>query len=119
MNNVQIYLIVEGQTERTFVRDVLAPVIATSGLLLYPVLIGKPGHKGGDLRFERAKSDIGQFLKQRSDTYISTMFDYYRISPIWPGRYQITQQLKIWISMQIPKRSMIIQQKHHRNILNN
>jgi len=79
MNSVDIYIVVEGPTEQTFVRDVLAPQMAHEGIYLHPVLIGKPGHKGGDVRFIRAKNDIGNFLRQRSDTYISTMFDYFRI----------------------------------------
>ena len=95
MNSVHVYLVVEGQTEQTFIRDVLAPRIASHGIFLYPRLIGKPGHKGGDIRFERASIDIGEFLKQRSDTYISTMFDYFRISPAWPGRNTVNEQLAL------------------------
>ena len=85
MNSVEVYIIVEGQTEQTFVREVLAPEMGHKGIYLYPVLIGKPGHKGGDIRFERAKEDIGKFLKQRSNTYISTMFDYSGLETSWPG----------------------------------
>jgi hypothetical protein len=85
MSNSNVYVIVEGQTEQTFVRELLAPEIACQGVYLHPVLIGKPGHKGGDIRFERAKVDIGTFLKQRSDSHISTMFDYFRLDSNWPG----------------------------------
>ena len=85
MSNVNAYVIVEGQTEQTFVRDLLAPEMACKGVFLHPALIGKPGHKGGDIRFERAKEDIGRFLRQRSNTYISTMFDYFRLESEWPG----------------------------------
>jgi hypothetical protein len=85
MSNIDVYIIVEGQTEQTFVRDVLAPEMGHKGIFLYPARIGKPGHKGGDIRFKRAKGDIVRFLKQRQDTCISTMFDYFRIEPGWPG----------------------------------
>ncbi|RJP30632.1 MAG: DUF4276 family protein [Candidatus Omnitrophota bacterium] len=94
MSSIHIYIIVEGQTEQTFVRDVLAPQIAHKKIYLYPALIGKPGHKGGDIRFERARSDIEKFLKQRGDAYISTMFDYYRINGNWPGRANVHQQMQ-------------------------
>ena len=93
MNSVDIYIVVEGATEQTFVRDVLAPHMAQERIYLNPVLIGKPGHKGGDVRFVMAKNDIGNFLKQRSDTYISTMFDYFRIDSNWPGREEARQQI--------------------------
>lgn len=89
MSNINVYVIVEGQTEQTFVREVLAPVMGHKGIFLHPALIGKPGHKGGDIRFERAKGDIGRFLKQRSSTYISTMFDYFRLESSWPGNISI------------------------------
>lgn len=86
MNNAEIYIIVEGQTEQTFIRDLLGPTLSCKGIYLFPALIGNPGHKGGNIRFERAKRDIGNFLKQRPDIYVSTMFDYYGIETTWPGR---------------------------------
>ncbi|HAL45655.1 MAG TPA: hypothetical protein DCP47_07055 [Phycisphaerales bacterium] len=85
MSNAEVYIICEGQTEQTFIRDVLAPEMAHKGIFLRPALIGKPGHKGGYIHFDRAKSDIEKFLKQRPDTYVSTMFDYFRLEPNWPG----------------------------------
>ena len=94
MSSVTIYIIVEGQTEQTFVRDLLAPQMAHKEIYLHPVLIGKPGHKGGDIRFDRAKKDIGNFLKQRKDIYISTMFDYFRIDSKWPGRAEVRRQIR-------------------------
>lgn len=94
MNSVDIYIVVEGQTEQTFVRDVLAPHMAHKKIYLRAALIGKPGHKGGDIRFKRAKKDIGNFLKQRQDTYISTMFDYFRIDSMWPGRAEVSRKIR-------------------------
>jgi len=92
MSNIDVYLVVEGQTEQTFVRDVLAPKMGQMGIYLYPALLGKPGHKGGDVRFDRAKNDIGNFLKQRDDIFVSTMFDYAFIDGNWPGRTSIRRQ---------------------------
>jgi len=62
MSSVDIYIVVEGQTEQTFVRDVLAPQMAHREIYLHPALIGKPGHKGGDVRFERAKNAESRFI---------------------------------------------------------
>ncbi len=89
MNSVEVYIIVEGLTEQTFIRDLLAPIFSDKRVFLHPSVIGKPGHKGGNIRLDRAKSDIVKFLKQRSDTYVSTMFDYYGIDQEWPGRSDI------------------------------
>ena len=94
MNSVVIYIVVEGQTEQTFVRDVLAPQMADKGIYLHSALIGKPGHKGGYVRFDRAKIDICNFLRQQNDTYISTMFDYFRIDSKWPGIEEVHRQVQ-------------------------
>jgi len=92
MNSANVYLVVEGQTEQTFVRELLAPELAIKGVFLHPVLIGKPGHKGGDVRFERAMIDIAMLLQQRRDTYVSTMFDFFRIDSNWPGKALLTRR---------------------------
>jgi hypothetical protein len=90
---IEVYIICEGPTEQTFIRDVLAPERAHKNIFLYPILIGKPGHQGGNIKFDRAKRDIGLFLKQRPDTYVSTMFDYFRLDPNWPGNEKIEGKL--------------------------
>ena len=80
------YVVVEGHTEQTFIRDILAPYLYPKNIYLKASLIGKPGHKGGNVKFDRAQSDIVMFLKQRSDIYVSTMFDYFRLDTDWPGQ---------------------------------
>jgi len=91
--SVDIFIVVEGPTEQTFVRDVLAPQMALQEIYLYPALIGKPGHKGGNVNFNRAINDIGKFLRQRKDTYITTMFDYFRIDADWPGKDEVSRRI--------------------------
>ncbi len=93
MSNVEVIIICESQTEQTFIRDVLAPEMGVKGIYLHPALIGKPGHKGGDISFQRAVIDIEAFLKQRVDTYVSTMFDYFRLETNWPGKQDIIGNL--------------------------
>ena len=85
-NYINIYVIVEGQTEQSFVRNILAPYLGIRNIFPFPALIGKPGHKGGYVSLERAKTDISNFLKQRHDTIITTMIDYYGLEGSWPGR---------------------------------
>jgi len=75
---VRIYIVAEGQTEIAFVRNLLIDPFANLGVYLYPILIGKPGHKGGVISYQRAKSDIIRFLKQERNTFCTTMFDYFR-----------------------------------------
>lgn len=88
-----IYLVVEGQTEQTFVRDILAPYMAISGVYLHPAVIGRFGHKGGNVKFDRACIDIRNYLRERRDTYVTTMFDFFRIDSQWPGKDQLNNSM--------------------------
>ena len=85
----EVIVIVEGQSEQSFLRSVLAPYLSESSCFIRAQLIGKPGHKGGCVSFERFSRDVGKALKQREDTYISSMFDYFRLDPNWPGMDEI------------------------------
>lgn len=117
MSNVEVYIIVEGKAEHTFVREILAPNMAMRGIYLHPSLIGSPGHKGGDIRFERAKSDIGNFLKQRPDIYVSTMLDYFRIDSDWPGKEQISRQVKSGAVLSAAKKAELLEEATRQKVV--
>ncbi len=82
--NSEVYLVVEGATEQLFVERILAPYCAMYGVYLHPTQVPKKGEKGGDVRFARVKTCVGNFLKQRSDTRVGTFFDYYGLKD-WPS----------------------------------
>jgi hypothetical protein len=84
-NFKEIYAIVEGPTEQQFIEKVLAPYLAPKNIFLYAAILRKPGENGGDVKFSRAKNDIEKFLKQRADTQVTLMVDYYGIRNDWPG----------------------------------
>ena len=109
MSSVEIYIVTEGQTEQTFIRDVLAPNMAMKGIYLHAMLIGNPGHKGGDVRFSRAQQDIEKILQQRSNTYVSTMFDYFRIDSNWPGKKELEQQINQGRNLSVTEKAQILQ----------
>lgn len=83
----EVFIIVEGRTEQTFIENILKPEFSYKGVMLHPCQIGNPGHKGGNINIDRFLNDFEKFLKQRNDTYISTMFDYYGIDSNWPGYF--------------------------------
>jgi hypothetical protein len=119
MSNVEVRIIVEGPTEQIFVRDFLAPAMSMKGIYLHAARIGSPGHKGGDIRFERAKSDIGNFLRQRPDTYVSTMFDYFRIDSDWPGREDIRGKINSGAALSAAEKAGLMEEATHRKIVEN
>jgi len=93
MNNfAEIVAIVEGKTEQIFIQDIVSPYLAQKSIYITPIIISKPGQKGGDVKFSRAKNDIGLHLKQRSDTFLTLFVDYYGIKSDWPGLKKAKKQ---------------------------
>ena len=84
----RVIAVVEGQTEQGFVRDVLAPLLVPRKVYMTAQIVGKPGRKGGDCRYERAKRDVLALLRQETDTVVTTMFDFYALPNSWPGRVE-------------------------------
>lgn len=83
---VRVHVLVEGQTEETFVKDVLQAHFNQRQIYLFPRLIGKLGHRGGIGEYPRARRDILATLKQESRVFCTTMFDYYGMPDSWPQR---------------------------------
>ena len=81
---IEVIAIVEGKTEQVFVESVLQPYLAQQNIFISATQVSKPGQKGGDVRFSRVSRDIERHLKQRPDTYVTTLVDYYGVKE-WPG----------------------------------
>jgi hypothetical protein len=81
----RVRVIVEGQTEESFVGSVLAPTLYQHEVYLTPILLGVPGHKGGRPNYARVKKDILLHLRQDQTAYCSTMLDFYGLGPDFPG----------------------------------
>lgn len=82
---VEIVAIVEGKTEEIFIKNILQPHLANKNIFITPIIVSKPGQKGGDVKFSRVKNDIEKHLKQRPDTYLTLFVDFYGIKSDWPG----------------------------------
>lgn len=79
-------MIGEGQTEETFVRDVLAPQMFGRDISLQPRLVGtSPTGRGGSLSRDRVLRFIRNTLRERTDTYVTTFFDLYELRGDFPG----------------------------------
>ncbi len=82
---VRVYIVVEGPTEESFVNQVLGPALWPRQVYLTPIIIGSPGHKGGNVNYARVKKDVLLQLKQDKTAYCSTMFDLYGLGAGFPG----------------------------------
>ena len=83
---IRIYVICEGQTEEMFVNEMLSEPFRLLGIYLQPSLIGKPGHKGGNFKFERVLTDVQKFLLNDTKSYCTTFFDFYGLPEDFPGK---------------------------------
>ena len=108
MSRVQV--LVEGQTEQTFVEEMLAPALGLVGVWVYPKVVGKPDHKGGVGEWQRAKRDLIAFLKQDRVAFCTTMFDYYGMPDSWPGRSAAE-------SRPLPQRAQTVEAAIHKEIV--
>jgi hypothetical protein len=86
---IRLNIIVEGLTEETFVRDLLAPHLGQHHVFTQARSVEtgrRKGHifRGGLDRYEKVRKDIKSWLKQESAALVSTMFDYYALPKDFP-----------------------------------
>jgi hypothetical protein len=87
----RVLILVEGQTEERFVKDVLAPAFFGRGLFFNPTqLVTKlvkhgPRFKGGVTSFARFKQDAQRLLGRAGGALVTTMLDYYGLPEDFPG----------------------------------
>jgi len=80
----ELVVIAEGETEQTFVRDVLSAHLSLHDISSWAVLPGKNRKRGGVKPWNTAFPDIIRTLKEQR--FCTTMFDYYAMPADWPGR---------------------------------
>lgn len=80
----RVLVLVEGPTERAIVDHALAPALGGKGVYLYPRVVGKPGHKGGN-RFAIVLRELKALIRQEPASTVTMLFDYYGLPNDWPG----------------------------------
>lgn len=78
----RVYVVVKGQTEESFVNEVLAPALTPRRIYLYPILLAS---KGGNVNYFRVQKDVLRQLKQDRSAYCTTMLDFYGLGKDFPG----------------------------------
>ena len=87
----RLHVLVEGQTEETFVRDVLAPHLQAGGVTPIPVLLKtkrvKSGgaFRGGVTSSQQVIGDLRRLLRDTEAVAITTVIDYYGLPSDFPG----------------------------------
>lgn len=85
-NNTRVNILVEGQTEETFVREVLAPHLGNFQVWATArVVRTSKGHMGGAVSFGKIHNQVSLWCKQDPTSKITTLFDLYGLPPDFPG----------------------------------
>ena len=97
----RLFVLVEGETEETFVNEVLAPHLYVNGFeAVSAKLMGNArlrSKRGGVRVWTHVKGDIVRHLRTDRKVIITTMVDYYGMPSdpakqgAWPGRHQATK----------------------------
>ena len=77
---IEIIVVCEGQTEEKFVKTVVAPFFHPLGKFLKPLLVGGDG---GNIRYERYKTDVKNSLK--AGNIVTSLIDLYALKNNFPG----------------------------------
>jgi hypothetical protein len=86
-----VYLLVEGQTEEAFVRELLVPHYSELGLYLFPIVANtSPSQKGGVVSYAKIKPQLIRLCRQHAYAHVTTLFDLYALPNDFPGKGSVT-----------------------------
>ena len=84
-------ILVEGQTEERFVKDVLGPAFWPQELFFSATLLvtkrvkAGPNFKGGVTNFAKFRNDAERLLNSAGDALVTTLLDYFGLPQDFPG----------------------------------
>jgi uncharacterized protein DUF4276 len=83
----RLYLLVEGQTEEAFVKELLAPHYSRIELFITPIIVSTSrAFKGGVISYAKIRPQLLRLCRQDRDAHVSTMFDLYALPDDFPGK---------------------------------
>lgn len=83
---IRVNVFVEGQTEETFVRELLVPYFAAQRIYLNPILARTSvGHKGGIVSYGKVKYQVTLLCKRDPSAFVTTLIDFYGLPTDFPG----------------------------------
>ena len=96
---MNIFIIVEGYTELTFVKELLAPHLLKNGANLvqpFPVNTNANlGRKGGGSNYDHYKKDILRTLAGKKDKIVTTFVDFYGLPPNFPNYHLCLEKISV------------------------
>ena len=87
----RVFISVEGQTEETFVKEILVPHLESFQVYPVPIILStkrtRQGNKfkGGITRFQRIQNEINLLLRDTDVSAVTSMYDLYKFPADFPG----------------------------------
>ena len=93
---IRINILVEGQTEETFVRDSLVDYFSRQEIFIKPIILhtSKKG-KGGVSSYLKIQNQVNKLCAGDTSCYVTTLIDYYGLKPDFPGKTAITANIPV------------------------
>ena len=88
----KVLILVEGQTEETFVRECIGPYFYGKGVYFVAKVLttsttrSGPDCKGGVTSYGKIKRDLPRLLRDSSAACVTTMIDFYGLPKDFPGK---------------------------------
>ncbi|UHD17507.1 DUF4276 family protein [Thiocapsa bogorovii] len=83
----RVHVMVEGQTEETFVRELLYDPLVNRGVFLNPILLRtSAGGKGGVVSYGKVRSQVLRQCLSDAGAKVTTMIDLFRLPKDFPGK---------------------------------
>jgi hypothetical protein len=81
-----LYILSEGPTEEQFVNEVLRKYFIDNDIFDVRCILMEtsPGNKGGDVSYQRYKSNAEKLLKHESDIIVTSLIDFFRLKTDFP-----------------------------------
>jgi len=77
---IRVKIICEGESEETFVGELLRKPFLSKGIELTPILLG------GSVKFQRIQLNARNILRQDKSAYCTTFIDFYGLPARFPGK---------------------------------
>jgi len=87
----RIYVLCEGQTEESFVNDLMYLPLLSKEIIIYPIVCftkrEKSGlkYKGGVSTYKKIKKELLNLCQSHKNEYVTMFFDYYALPSDTPG----------------------------------
>lgn len=83
---IRVHVFVEGQTEETFVRELVQAPFASGNVAMNPILIRTgPFGKGGVVSYAKVRWQIQHKCREDRSAWVTTMIDLFRLPNDFPG----------------------------------